>query len=378
MASDYTIAADSSVYYRGRYWNDLDRVRAHLNRRATGSESVSWYAHLLSHNGGRPFHRALILNCGNGWVEHDLLAAGTIESAVGIDISEPLLADARAAADARQLRYVRMDINTVAFPDDDFDLAVNHAAGHHIAYPDRVLRALADRLGPDGTFASWDYVGPHRNQYRAGAWEAAWSANRDLPERFRMDLRYPHLPTMVADDPTEAIHSELFRSHLDRYFVVEHERALGGAIAYLLLTFNDAIHLAYAQGDPEADATLRRILELDEAYTDEHPEDTLFWYGIAKPRAEQPDRGTLDEWERAENEREQRASVNGGVYYGPTYVAAVSQERLDADPIARRRAAAGTAIKSFVGRVPGAQVAFRNPRLRRIRQSWGSSRGGSC
>ena len=51
-------------------------------------------------------------------------------------------------------------------------------------------------------------------------------------------MSYPHLPTMLHDDPTEAIHSELIVETLQRYFHVERFVPLGGAIAYPLLTFN--------------------------------------------------------------------------------------------------------------------------------------------
>ena len=66
-----------------------------------------------------------------------------------------------------------------------------------------------------------DYVGPHRNQYTSAAWERAWSINDELPAQVRQIMTYPDLPTMLRDDPTEAIHSELIVETLHRYFHVE-------------------------------------------------------------------------------------------------------------------------------------------------------------
>src|SRR6266480_4415111 len=70
--SDATVNADSSVYYQAGYWNDLLQVREHLNRRATGDPDVDWSQYLLNWR-GRPFAKALILNCSNGWVERGLV-----------------------------------------------------------------------------------------------------------------------------------------------------------------------------------------------------------------------------------------------------------------------------------------------------------------
>ena len=42
--------------------------------------------------------RALILNCGNGWVEREMVSANVMAEAVGIDYSEALLDEARQAA----------------------------------------------------------------------------------------------------------------------------------------------------------------------------------------------------------------------------------------------------------------------------------------
>ena len=52
---------------------------------------------------GRVFQRALILNCGNGWVERVLVEHGLVREAVGIDYSTDLLEEARAAASASGL-----------------------------------------------------------------------------------------------------------------------------------------------------------------------------------------------------------------------------------------------------------------------------------
>jgi hypothetical protein len=85
---------DPEVYYTGKYWNDLDCTNRMINRRISGDGAVNWWRHFASHT-GRVFERALILNCGNGWVEREMFDGGLFKEAVGIDYSEPVLNDAR-------------------------------------------------------------------------------------------------------------------------------------------------------------------------------------------------------------------------------------------------------------------------------------------
>ena len=147
--------SSSEVYYTGKYWNDLDQVRSHLNRLATGNPDLDWMSKVLElHEPGR----ALILNCGNGWVERELYDRGLILSAIAIDISESLLAGAEANKGNRPIQYLKADINSFEFPLSEFDFVINHAAIHHTAWIDRTMRGVAKALKPDGFFVNWDYV----------------------------------------------------------------------------------------------------------------------------------------------------------------------------------------------------------------------------
>jgi SAM-dependent methyltransferase len=314
--SEHTTNLDSSVYYTGRYWNDLPQVRDYLQRRATGTVGTRWFEHLRGHTGRERFERALVLNCGNGWVERELAQRGVVAEAVGIDIAPDLLAqaDAQARAEALPLRYVECDANGADFPEGPYDLVVNYSAAHHVAYLNRVFRRICELLPADGVFVSWDYVGPHRNQYPSETWRAAHALNDRLPERFRADMGYPHLPTMLATDPTEAIHSELIVEVLHRYFRVDWFAPLGGALAYPLLCFNDGIHDA---PPAERDPWIERVVAADDAYTEAHPETTLFAFAIARPdKSALDDAGALARWSDEEERREAAAARNGGLYAG--------------------------------------------------------------
>jgi SAM-dependent methyltransferase len=315
VVADLDVNENSDIYYQGRYWNDFDVVTRRINERISGDPTRPWFEQFAKIS-ERTFERALILNCGNGWVERELLSSGLILEAVGIDYSEDLLAQARTAAaeGGLPLTYEKVNVNTAAFPEGEFDLVVNHAAAHHIAAIDRVFRELCRMLPDDGWFVCFDYVGPHRNQYTPEAWEELWAVNRQLPASLRQDLRYPHLPTMLATDPTEAVHSELILDTFHRYFTVGELTPLGGAIAYPLLTHNTRL---FDAADPaEQSVWLDRILAADDRFLAGHPDSSLFAYFSGTPDKSVLDQGDrLAKWEAEEEEREQRAAANGGEYY---------------------------------------------------------------
>jgi SAM-dependent methyltransferase len=314
MSTSFEVNENSEVYYTGTYWNDFEVVRRRINAKISGNPTMKWHEH-FARSTGRTFRRALVLNCGNGWVERELIEAGLVECAVGIDYAEPLLAEARVAAEREGLpiSYHQGNVNEAAFPPGDYDLVVNHAAAHHIAFLDRVFRRICDILPEDGWFVNFDYVGPHRNQYRLDAWEAATSLNEQLPCSLRQRLDYPPIPVMLVVDPTEAVHAELIVDTFHRYFTCAQFTPLGGALAYPLLTHNPNMFEATEEGRT---SSIEAILEADERFLAAHPESTLFAYFAGTPnKAVLRDQALLDTWSDEEDVRERRALENGGEYY---------------------------------------------------------------
>ena len=316
--SELDVNEDESIYYDSGYWNDFDATQRMFNQRIAGGVPGFWFHDYFARR-GEPFARALFLNCGNGWVEREMVVDGVVGEAVGIDYSDALLHEARreAARFELPLTYHQMNVNTAEFPPGPFDLVVNYAAAHHIAMIDRVFRAICDLLPEEGCFLSFDYVGPHRNQYSSVAWERAWALNNELPEHLRQSMEYPNVPIMVQVDPTEAVHSELILPTLHRYFHVERFVPLGGAIAYPIITHND--RLFGCEDKEEQAAFVDRVLQADEAFLAEYPDSSLFAYIVATPNKKVLEQTEdLAEWEREETAREDRARANGGVYYPQT------------------------------------------------------------
>jgi SAM-dependent methyltransferase len=219
-----------------------------------------------------------------------------------------------ASKDGLPLRYYKVDINEADFGEEGFDLVVNHAAAHHITLIDKVFRAICASIAEDGIFLSYDYIGPHRNQYYVSSWQKIWEVNKAIPQELRHPrLIYPHYPTMLQMDPTEAVHSELIQSTFSRYFFCDRWVSLGGAIAYPLLCHNTAMKDA-----PELLAApwLSFVINEDSSYLIDNPDSSLFAFFYGRPRKEiLANSDQLLKWQEEELERELRAQRNAGRYY---------------------------------------------------------------
>lgn len=325
MQTNDVIAPSSgqSVYYTGSYWNDFPRISKEINQRATGDPKQTWSAHFFSTH-KKPFKKVLMLNCGNGWLERELYKNGYIKDLVGVDYDDGLLKEAREKSKKMPFKYYKMDINSAKFPEQDFDLVINHASGHHIANLNKVFNELLKIVTDNSIFLNYDYVGPHRNQYPFHQWDAVHRLNRKLPASCRQELTYPHLPTMLVTDPSEAVHSELLLETMKRFFDFKFFKPLGGALAYPLLTHNSAI-----QSAPKKDVkkALDIIIKADAEHLGKKPDSTMFAYWAARPRKSVlTETAKLKAYQREENRRETASLRNKGHYYDLALIQELNQE----------------------------------------------------
>lgn len=332
--------SESFEYYTGQvYWNNFDAVIAHINRLISGRPEQGWGSYVKARYGVSK--RALFIQCGNGWVERDCYARGLVEHVIGTDIGESMLQDARtqAAQVGLSAEYIKADTNTFDFTQLNYDWVFNHAAFHHIAYLDAALRSMWRGMNGQGLLICYDYTGPHRNQYDWQAWSAMLRFNETLPKEYQAKVRYPHMPTMLATDPTEAIHSELILAHCRRYFDIIELRPLGGAIAYELLFGNRA--LLGDQHTPNGAATLARIIAADTDFTAGDPDRSYFNFWVAAPRPITAlDPSQLEAWTREEVAREDAAKRAGMRYVPPSALELIYNDVAD---LRDRLAAAGLA-----------------------------------
>ena len=334
ILEDAIQSSEGFSYYRDIiYWNDFPQVVAYMNTALSGSADEGWVEYVRRRYGCA--RRVFLPNCGNGWVEREMISKGAATSAVGADISDALLQAAQDAGREHGLdvSYHKMDSNDLDLAGMDFDWIVNFAAFHHIAFLDRALRRMLEAMPEDGLLIGFDYTGPHRNQYDWEMWRRVIELNHDLPAAFQNQVTYPHLRTMIHTDPTEAIHSELILDHVQRYFEILELSAVGGAIAYPLLYENRA--LFEAQATREGTSTLDSILAADAAYTDNRTDRSLFTFWVAKPKKRILEyRRQLALWTQEEAAREARAMASGMRYHAPGALEIIYEE------IARLRSSA--------------------------------------
>lgn len=313
--SDTIKPSDGFNYYHQLVtWGSFPEQAQKLNRLVSGDPANNWMAHLKARH--PTFRHCLSINCGNGWVEREMFRKGIFERVTGTDIMAEHLKAAQAEADAIGMpaKYIRVDVNNDPVPDLGFDLAFNHAALHHVANIDFVVRRLCQLLPENGILASYDYTGPHRNQYDYEMWSRAVEFNHQQPEHLRNDrLIYPHMRTMLHIDPSEAIHSELIIPTFRRYFHIEEQVALGGAFAYLLLQEHSKLH---KQRDTEdGRRLLAEIMRIDDEVTAGDIDRSLFTFLVLRPnKAALENTAQLDVWTCEEAAREEAARQNGGRY----------------------------------------------------------------
>ena len=129
--------------------------------------------------------RWLDLGCGPGSLAAEWLRRGRQSAYLGLDFSETLLAEARAAvsrlAGSERVTFVAADLSTDAWADGlppGFSGALSFAALHHLpsrAMRERVLRQVSDLLLPGGLFvhSEWQFQNSPKLMARRVAWETA-------------------------------------------------------------------------------------------------------------------------------------------------------------------------------------------------------------
>jgi SAM-dependent methyltransferase len=122
-----------------------------LERFGAGWQRAVEHADLLTLLPAVEGRRVLDLGCGAGQLAHHLAAAGAAE-VVGIDVSERMLALARAEWAHPRVTYRREAVEAVAFPLTRFDLVVSSLALHYVDDYAGLVRRIAGWLVPEGVF----------------------------------------------------------------------------------------------------------------------------------------------------------------------------------------------------------------------------------
>ncbi len=95
--------------------------------------------------------RVVDLGCGFGWFCRWSRQHGAAQ-VLGLDVSEKMLARARAENNDREITYRQADLETLELPARSFDLAYSSLALHYVDRLDRLLAIVHDTLVPGGSF----------------------------------------------------------------------------------------------------------------------------------------------------------------------------------------------------------------------------------
>lgn len=113
-----------------------------------------------------PEDRVLDVACGPGVFLASV--APSVRSAVGVDLTPAMLAEARRRArTGGTVWFVQGEAERLPFRDGSFSLAVTTWALHHVAAPEAVLAEMARVVRPGGRVAVGDLVGDEDEERRA-------------------------------------------------------------------------------------------------------------------------------------------------------------------------------------------------------------------
>jgi SAM-dependent methyltransferase len=138
--------------------------------------------------------RVLDLGCGAGQLTRYLADAGAAE-AIGIDVSERMLALATSERPHPRVTFRRATMEELAFPPEHFDLVVSSLALHYVEDYADLMRRIGQWLAPGGVLV---YSVEHP-VYTASYPDLGWATDADgRNEHWRIDnytvdgLREPH------------------------------------------------------------------------------------------------------------------------------------------------------------------------------------------
>lgn len=238
----------------GWHWTHLDEVLANINRKVTGDAALSplaWFFRTVSAEQALPLRRILVLGCGGGMLEREIVQAGWASEIVAIDLSSRVLAVAQAQAQAvglTSIQYFQADMNGLPvgqppFAPGSFDAVIGVASVHHCANLEQLYRDILCLLSPAGWFFMNEYVGPDQFQWPDSQVRHLNRIADLLPDqlmtmqdgRCKKNFRRPTVEEVIAVDPSEAVRSSELLPLLAHYFSLPVLRPYGGSLLHMLL-----------------------------------------------------------------------------------------------------------------------------------------------
>ncbi|MFI9587763.1 class I SAM-dependent methyltransferase [Streptomyces sp. NPDC052236] len=118
----------------------------------------------------RPGDRVLDLGCGTGQTTRDAARAASPGTALGIDVSGPMLARARQQAETEGLRnvnFVQADAQTHTFPPEHFSLGISRFGTMFFSDPIAAFANIGRALRPGARFVQLVWQAADRQEWHA-------------------------------------------------------------------------------------------------------------------------------------------------------------------------------------------------------------------
>ncbi len=254
-------------------WMTALPVLLYLNERATGHPARDWLTAWAPRYMPGERVDALVLGCGEGWLERALAQHAWIGHIDACDFAADAVARARALAPAK-VSYRVLDLNRDPI-EGSYDVIIAHSVLHHVENLEHAYTQIERALKEDGALLVNEYAGPNRFQYSDEVHGMINGLLRALPPHLRRgahtgrvyeEKARPTVEEMIHNDPSEAVRSaELIPMLRERFDVVEH-RDLGGTLMQHLLY---DIVLNFRFEDPVARSLLEMMLTFEGAMVDE-------------------------------------------------------------------------------------------------------------
>lgn len=232
-------------------WLESPHIVERVNFRLTGNMNENIYQK-FHRTSSRKFARALMIGCGAGELERDLLKMGLFDSCLGIDISK--LSIEKAENEAAGMGLDNIDYRVFDLDHDNytelgqFDLIIIQMVAHHVSNLKYFFKNVNAMLRDDKSKVLInEYIGPNRFQHDEKTRSIINFLLRSFPDKYKPNhltdgtsLREEYLLTPVshflANDPSEAIRSEEIMKFARKYLRVKDFLPYGGAINHMLLT----------------------------------------------------------------------------------------------------------------------------------------------
>jgi SAM-dependent methyltransferase len=210
--------------------------REAINRRVSGSPRewpLDWFRRVHVE---KPFERGVSWGCGTGAFERSAILTDIVKTIDAFDVSEKSLEEARHEAERESLsaclHYRTGNFDDPIVPRYRYDIAMFHAALHHVSQLERLFRRLNLGLKPRGAIYLDEYVGPSRHTWRPRDLDLAQGVFDMVPPEAKTCERLE--PPIELNDPSEAIRSAEIPFFVRDYFDVLAWKPYGGQIADLV------------------------------------------------------------------------------------------------------------------------------------------------